>query len=72
MVNRPIVAHLRTPAPTTTRRVLAPSHQRCSPVQMASLGHELRRRGTSEMSGRGEEVTDAMSGVFFASFKVPS
>ena len=48
-LNRPIVAHLpRLPLAraATTRRVLAPSHQRCSPVQLASdLGHERRRRG---------------------------
>ena len=66
MVNRPIVAHLRPPttelARAATRRVLAPSHQRCSPVQVASdLGHERRRRGTGEMSG-----------FVFASFKLLS
>ena len=67
MVNRPIVAHLRPPITelaraATTRRVLAPSHQRCSSVQVASdLGHERRRRGTGEMSG-----------FFLASFKALS
>ena len=67
MVNRPIVAHLRPPLKpiifaATIRRVLARSHQRCSPVQVASdLGHERRRRGTGEMSG-----------FFFASFKTLS
>ena len=45
----------------TTRRVLAPSHQRC---------WLCRWLPTWDTSGGGEEVTDEMSGVFFANFKV--
>ena len=51
MVNRPIVAHLRPPTTelarvATTRSVLAPSHQRCSSVQVLP---------TLDASGGGDE-----------------
>lgn len=60
MVNRPIVAHLRPPTTraATTRSVLAPSHQRCSSVQVLP---------TLDASGGGEEATGEMRGFFFAS-----
>lgn len=68
MVNRPIVAHLRPPTTelaraATTRSVLAPSHQRCSSVQVPP---------TLDASGGGEEATGEMRGFFFASFNVLS